>query len=348
MKLVITGGGTAGHAYPAVHVGVTMREHYQAEVFFLGNREKIEKTLARNHHIPFYHVPSAGLQGNFLEKSLRFGALNGYGTMEAFWHLKKIKPDVVFASGGFTTAPVLAACRLLHIPYVLHEQNSKVGKVNQLFDKGASLRLYSFPIASKTGYMYSGNPVQYNEKLKKTGEKLVFLGGSNGSKRLNEEALQFAEKHPAMPVLLQTGLRYEQEARAFIDKKNLHNVSLVSFTKDMLDEVYAKAKVIVCRAGSGTLFEMANLGIPNILVPYPHASEEHQKKNAMFFAQTGASLLIEEDPFFHQHLEEAILELWFDKKRREEMKRELETLSKRDASAIIAEHLYAVHERKKG
>jgi UDP-N-acetylglucosamine--N-acetylmuramyl-(pentapeptide) pyrophosphoryl-undecaprenol N-acetylglucosamine transferase len=339
MKVVLTGGGTAGHAFPAINVGLELKKEKGVSLYYFGNNKKIERTIAEKHDIPFYSVSSFGFQGNWWEKSVLFGLKNAKGVTDSIRHLKKIKPDFVFATGGFVTAPVLLAAQMLHIPFVIHEQNSKLGKVNRLFEKNATMRFFSFPIHSREGYFWSGNPVRYNEKLKKNGKNLVVLGGSGGSERLNEEALIFAEKHPDIPLIVQTGERFYQKAKEKAEKNQLKNVKLIPYTHDMKKELYEKAAVLVCRSGSGTLFEVANLTIPSIMVPYPFAAEDHQKKNALFFAQTGAGTLVEEDMFFSENLEEAIVDIWESSLKRKEMKKELDKLSNRTCAKDIVQWL---------
>jgi UDP-N-acetylglucosamine--N-acetylmuramyl-(pentapeptide) pyrophosphoryl-undecaprenol N-acetylglucosamine transferase len=331
LKIVITGGGTAGHIFPAISVGKYLQDQHGVELFFIGNKNHLESRLAKESNIPFYGIPSQGLEGNYLT----FFSKNAVGVYKALKILYKIKPDYVFSTGGFVSAPTIAAANILHIPYGIHEQNSVIGKVNKLFQRNAKTFFYSFPAEQTRGAFYSGNPVRLKEKLSENGSKLLFTGGSGGSIKLNETAVLFAKEHPSIPCILVSG---EKNYDNLVENGISANLEVIPFVTDM-KSLYAQAKVMVCRSGSGTLFEMANLSIPSILVPLPTSADDHQKKNAYYFAKENAALLVEQKDNFEHKLTGAILELWENETKRNEMKKALEQLAVPESEKMIAERI---------
>lgn len=336
MKVVLTGGGTGGHVFPAISVGLYLKEQYGAELSYIGNQQYIEAKIAMEHHIPFYSISSKGLEGkNALDKYSGFAFCNTKGLFEAVKLLKKLQPDFVFATGGFVSAPVLAACQLLRIPYSIHEQNSVLGKVNKLFQKKAEHVFYSFPVSEADNVVYSGIPIRFNERLSGNGEKVVFVGGSGGSHYLNEQALTFAKNHPDVPCVLLTGKSLYQEFLQKAQANNTQNIDIIGYADDML-AIYKEAGVIICRSGAGTVFEIANLSIPAVFVPLPTSADDHQKKNALFFEQQGAAKLIEQGERFEEALDECLIRLLESPEKREMLKRQIDKLAVRDSAARIS------------
>ena len=335
MKVILTGGGTGGHVLPAVRIGKELQKTYGAELHFIGNGNFIEKKIAEKEHIPFYDIQSQGLEGkNILDKWGGFAVHNSVGTLQALWLLRKIKPSLIVATGGFVSAPVMAAGVLLNIPYIIHEQNSVVGKVNKLF-LGKAKRVYTSiretkGIASGT---LVGNPVRFNEKRAEEGEKLIVLGGSGGSVYLNEFMMGFAKEHPNIPIILQAGEKYIEELKGEGVPPNL---TIVGFCD--LEEMYKVAKVIIARAGTGTLFEIANQCIPSVIVPLPTSADNHQVKNAEHFAAIGGVRLVEQSEG-DEKIEEAVLDLWNHEKKRKDMIDSLEKHELRKSEVKIAEDL---------
>ncbi|WCK55800.1 UDP-N-acetylglucosamine--N-acetylmuramyl-(pentapeptide) pyrophosphoryl-undecaprenol N-acetylglucosamine transferase [Aneurinibacillus sp. Ricciae_BoGa-3] len=331
MKIVITGGGTAGHIFPAISVGKYLQEQHGAELFFIGNKNHIESRLAKENNIPFFGIPSQGLEGNYFT----FFTKNAMGVCEALNILRKIKPDYVFSTGGFVSAPTITAANILRIPYGIHEQNSIIGKVNKLFQRNARTFFYSFPAEQRENTCYSGNPVRLKDKLAVNGAKLLFTGGSGGSIKLNQTAVEFAKQHPDIPCILISG---QKNYKQLVEQGIPANLEVLPFVSDM-KSLYAQAKVMVCRSGSGTLFEMANLSIPSILVPLPTSADDHQKKNALYFAKENAALLVEQKDYFEEKLTGAILELWNNETKRNEIQQALAQLAIPESEKVIAHRI---------
>ena len=333
MKVVLSGGGTAGHIYPAIQTGLYLREYCDAEIIYVGRAKSLEERIAKEHQIPFFAVASKGLTKRTI---FSFAAKNIQGTAQAVQLLNRIKPDYIFTTGGYVSAPVLAAASVLRIPYSIHEQNATRGKANALFAKGAKTIFASFPVMENRQVFYSGNPVRYTKKLEQNGEKLVFFGGSGGAQSINEAAYAIAEARPDISVVLVTG---EKRYGTFIaTHPPLDNLTVHGYVTDTL-ELYRDAKILVSRSGSGALFEIANLGIPNILVPFPQAADDHQRKNAIHFGDRGGSIIVEEGLRFVERLQDELIDLWGNDRLRKVQRRALDTLANRNSVEAICKRI---------
>lgn len=342
MRVVITGGGTAGHVFPAISVGNYMRQELGVELFYIGNEHFIESKLAMENAIEFHSISSQGLEGkNKFDKYGKFAINNTKGVVQAIKLLRKIKPDFVFGTGGFVSAPVLTAAILLKIPFAIHEQNSVMGKVNGLFKDKAKHVFYSFPRIEEGNSKYTGCPVRFNERLEENGDKMLFVGGSGGSKSINQSALHFAVNNPEVPCILITGKGLYAEVKKDAEKRGIQNMEIVNYADDMM-HYYKQAKMVVCRSGAGTIFEIANLNIPMILVPLPTSAENHQLKNAQHFSSKNAAILIEEKEDMQEELNEKAMSLYQSEEQIYKMKKNLEKLSKTDTAEVIAKQITSV------
>ncbi|PGK51320.1 hypothetical protein CN918_26375 [Priestia megaterium] len=347
MRIAVTGGGTGGHIYPMATVAQYLQKHHGADILYIGNENEFfpDKRLANYFTLPFSGIPSRGMEGgrpiNFLWKNMQ-------GVLKARKILKEFQPDLVFSTGGFVSFPVVTAASQLHIPYVLHEQNTVMGKVNRLASKKASCILHTFPIYQTKQAVVTGNPVRFTDKLVEQGEHVLFLGGSGGSLALNEAGVQFSLLHPNIPVIIQTGKVLYDKTKAYAAAEGASgNLILVPYKDDLMD-LYKEAKLIVTRSGSGSIFEIANLGIPSIFIPLPNSAEDHQKRNALFFTQENAALMVEQDANFQDALNDNIVVLWQSEERRNELRTNLEKLAVRNSEELIAKQLVEIYtERSK-
>lgn len=293
MKIVITGGGTGGHLFPALIIAKEL-QNLGHEVYYFGNKRFIEREHVKKEGIPFIHIPSKST----LKKDVQFVLENGNGVIKAASKLKQINPNVVFSTGGFTTAPVLAAAYLLKIPFVLHEQNARIGLVNRLFRKKASSFIHSYPYQVKGHEVCIGNLSRYEETIQRISHFVTFMGGSGGAKFINELAIEYAEKHPSTEVLLLSGKNYEI-------KKTYQNLKVFPFVEDMIN-IYKMSDIVVARAGSTTLAELSALGVPSVVIPMPNSADNHQMKNAEYYQEKESVILIKQSDQTLEELEETL------------------------------------------
>lgn len=345
LKVVITGGGTAGHITPAISIAQSLEKNNQATIYYLGNENFIEKDLSLNVGYPFYHIDSKGMEGkNPFVKWKNFIMKNAKGILQANVHLKNIKPDFIISTGGFVTAPVLVAARILKIPYFIHEQNTVLGRVNKLFLMDAAEVYYSFDETiggkNKRAGKTVGNPVPVNNAIT-PGENIVILGGSGGSEFLNDWALSFAQANPHIPIHLQAGKSNFTKIENKAKEIGLSNLYVYSFV-DIMD-MYEKAKFVVTRGGTSSLFELANGEIPAIIVPLPNAMDNHQYMNGKHFEHLGGMKVIEQiDQTENKTLDLLALEWWNDGKELNDKRKILSSFPYKNTSEAISNDIISI------
>ncbi len=308
--LMVMAGGTGGHVYPALAVADEMRARGW-DVFWLGTRAGLEARVVPAAGIDMVWVSMSGLRGHGL---LRL-ALTPFMLLRAFWQsLRAIlarRPDVVLGMGGYTAFPGGMMASLLNKPLVIHEQNSIAGLTNRVLACLADRVLVAFPSAfagqkdkpipcRKVDTQWVGNPVREPiAKLAEEGDKyagrkgplrLLVVGGSLGATALNEllpQALALLPREKRPEVVHQSGRQHVEKLRA-----NYVAAGVEADARDYIEDMatlYEWCDVAVCRAGAMTVAELACAGVPAVLVPFPHAVDDHQTTNAKFLADAGAA-----------------------------------------------------------
>ncbi len=309
--IVLTGGGTGGHIFPALTVGAALRQQLpEAQIDYVGQPTGLEFERATKAGFPFTRITFSGMPRGL---TWRWAAwlLQGViatGTMLCRFIGKR--PKVVFATGGYVTAPVLAACVVLGISYVLHEPDAMPGLVNRLFCRWAAAITCAFTPATQVlgtaKTTVTGNPVRTDIGTvdKAAAQQLLFgsaisgpcvlvMGGSQGAASINQAVANGAEGlHSTLgaTVLHQVGAKHWQRFKEEHPSPSAY-YQPVAFIEDM-PTALAAANVVLCRSGSITLSELAMAGVPAVLVPYPHAAANHQYKNAMALVNDGAAVLL--------------------------------------------------------
>lgn len=352
-KIVITGGGTGGHLYPALAVAEALQDERPGlDLLFIGRDSERERKEVERRNIPFYGFPLKGLRRQITPSNIcalwRF--------MAAFWQcrslLKRCSPGVVFGVGGYVSAPAMTAGKRLGWKVALHEQNTIPGLVNRFLASHCDRVFATFESSvahfSGADCMVTGLPLRreilnaLDRRAPRGRSEVPFVlltGGSQGARKMVEAALQafqqVKDRGLVFRARVQTGERNFEWALSLPRPKE---VELAPFIHDMAS-AYEETDLIVARAGSGSLSEIALWGIPSILIPYPFASENHQRENARSFENAGAAWLIEESTLTPESLAEAIVSLLRDKARRESMKHSAASLARRDAARTIAQEL---------
>lgn len=369
MRLVVTGGGTGGHIYPALAVAELLKGDLSVEaITYIGKSGGLESELVPQSGIAFEGIEFYGMprgKNPMLPFKLLAWALKlKQAKAHAKTILKRLKPDVVFGTGGYVSAPVLMAAHCLKIPYVVHEPDAQPGLVNRLMSRNARVITTSFSEGAERlkhkpnqEVLVTGNPIRGTIGGLAKAEALSYLGldwplnkpvllvtgGSQGSRRLNAAVVE------ALPVLLHemgfavahlTGKKlYEETVQAL----NAMHPALagnaaywVQPYSAQMAALLALADLAVCRAGSLSLSEMYLCGIPTVLVPYPFAASDHQRKNAQASVRAGASLMIEDADCTGLHLTEALRPLMENAARREQMRNTALSLGHPNATQEIA------------
>ena len=308
MRIIFSGGGTGGHIYPALAIREILMKKFNFEsgyVGVIGGME--EKIVSRINDIQFMGVRAQGMPRSLSLKLLSFPFVNFMGVIDAFKHLKKFKPELVIATGGFVSFPILAAAKMLGIPYVIHEQNAAMGVTNRMFAKNAAKVMLTYESAAKTDdkrIILTGNPVRSafleqsfsGSRFKKNEGEFILLavGGSRGALSINKACIELANKwlpeHPDVKLIHISGERdYEMVTKAVTNQPA--NYTLLPYLHEM-KEAFDVADLLISRAGATILSEIAVCKKPAILIPYPYATDNHQEKNARTLEKLGAAKVL--------------------------------------------------------
>jgi UDP-N-acetylglucosamine--N-acetylmuramyl-(pentapeptide) pyrophosphoryl-undecaprenol N-acetylglucosamine transferase len=305
--LMVMAGGTGGHIFPALAVANELKARGW-KIIWLGAAGRMETRIVPEHGIDLITLKIDGVRGKGLLKKLSQPVVQLKALYGAFKVIFEHRPDVAIGFGGFTGFPGGIAMRMLWLPLVIHEQNSVAGLTNKVLSKIANRVLFAFPSAfpSKEGCI--GNPVRAEiqdlalPEARFAGRsgplKLLVVGGSLGAQVFNEEvpkalALMPSEQRPV--VIHQAGEKHIEALRANYAAAGV-SADCVAFISDMA-EAYANADLILCRAGALTVAELACVGAASVLVPFPHAVDDHQTGNARYLSENGAGLLLAQKEF---------------------------------------------------
>jgi UDP-N-acetylglucosamine--N-acetylmuramyl-(pentapeptide) pyrophosphoryl-undecaprenol N-acetylglucosamine transferase len=369
MKILLTGGGTGGHFYPIIAVAEAIRDKVKEkkilppQLFFMSPSKYNARALFDND-ITFIGVPAGKTRRYFslLNFTDIFKTLSG--CVIALTRMFSIYPDVVFGKGGYASFPALMAARILRIPVILHESDSKPGRVNSWAGKFAKKIALSYPDAAKyfkkDKVAYTGNPIRKDImqplsngafeflKLEKNIPVVLVLGGSQGSQKINDVMLE------ALPELLKTHQVVHQtgknnlaeitEASGVILKDHPFAYRYHAF--DYLNELALRmaagaANVIVSRAGS-TIFEIASWGVPSIIIPLPSSISHDQTANAFAYARTGAAAVIEENNLSAHILIEEVNRITGSSTISNTMREKAKAFARSDSASVIAEAILDV------
>ncbi len=374
MRLIVTGGGTGGHIYPAVAVAKEMSVLLpRASVLYVGTESGMESKLVPKEGFPFRPVRSSGVMGKSVGLAAKGLARAFMGVFDAMAILREFRPDVVLGTGGYASGPVMAASFMLGVPRAIQEQNAVPGKTNLWLSRIADMTFaawdYSvrfFPVPSRV--VVTGNPVRtavFEEAPKEEcrrsfgmpeeGPAILLLGGSRGARTLVEAGLEIARKMPGgSSMLFVTGAEYYAEAcRGLgvppgegIDGVRAGNIILKPYVYDMA-KAYGAADLVIGRAGGMTLAEITALGIPAVIVPSPNVAGNHQEYNARALEEEGAAVVIREGPNAVSDVAEVALGLLGDPERLKNLSRESGRIGKREATRVICRHLIELARRRK-
>ncbi len=346
-SVLIMAGGTGGHVFPALAAAESLREK-GINVEWLGTSKGIEASLVPAAGIPIHFIKVSGLRGKNIISIVKallqlVGAL-----LAAIQVLIKLKPICVLGMGGFASGPGGLAAWLTGRPLVIHEQNAVAGTTNKMLAKIATKVLLGYPIrlggekAQHTGNPVRGEiariPAPEDRGVGNTGAlRLLVLGGSLGAKPINElllAALQDMTSEQRPQVWHQTGRAHREGVVAAYQENNIA-VKAEAFIEDMAG-AYEWADVVLCRAGALTVAELAAAGVASILVPLPHAIDDHQTANARWLADNHAGILMQQSSFSAEDLSDLLITLSVDSQKVLSMSKAARQLAKVDAAEQVA------------
>lgn len=333
MRVIVTGGGTGGHIYPALAIakGILAREP-GSQILYVGTKEGMEARLVPEAGIDFQGVSGQGLPRKLSVETIKVGAKSFKALWETKQILKNFKPDLVVGTGGYVSGPVVLTAALFGIPTLLHEQNALPGITNKILARFVRKVMVTFPesiahFGVRKKLVLTGLPVRpeiggvsRDEGALRFGlhpERLTLLvtGGSRGARSINQ-AMPTVLKHlaarPDIQVIWATGKATYNETQKALNEAgiawNRDNWKVLEYLKDM-PEALACADLFIGRAGATSLAELMVAGKPGILIPYPFAAENHQEFNARALEKDGAAWVILDSELTGENLWEIIQEL---------------------------------------
>ncbi|MDN3205302.1 undecaprenyldiphospho-muramoylpentapeptide beta-N-acetylglucosaminyltransferase [Algoriphagus sediminis] len=356
--MLISGGGTGGHIYPALAIANRWMEMYpDTEILFVGALGKMEMQKIPEAGYKIIGLPVAGLQRSLTPDNLSFPIKLWKSLMQAKKIIKDFKPDVVIGVGGYASGPVLFMAQRKGIPSLLQEQNSYAGLTNKILGKKAMKICVAYPEMEKffpiEKISYTGNPVRA-DILHLEGKKekalehfglspdlktILILGGSLGARTLNRAMLKDIKAlNKEYQVLWQSGRFYFKKMLEATQDKDYEHIHLREFIREM-DLAYAAADVVVSRAGALSVSELSLVGKPVIFIPSPNVAEDHQTKNALAYVSNGAAVLLK-DSEAEGKLKLKVDELLNDESRMTELGTNIRKMAKPNAADDICNEIY--------
>ncbi|MCB1877572.1 MAG: undecaprenyldiphospho-muramoylpentapeptide beta-N-acetylglucosaminyltransferase [Chromatiales bacterium] len=346
-RVMIMAGGTGGHIFPALAVGEVLRER-GVDVVWMGSPTGLEAELVPAAGYPVSWVKVSGLRGKGALAWALAPFKLAWALSQALGIVFKLRPAAVLGMGGFVTGPGGVVSWLLRRPLVLHEQNAIPGLTNRLLRPFARRVLTGFPDVFGGAARAVGNPIRKaigatplpDQRLagRQGRLNLLVLGGSLGAKALNEtlpKALALLPEDIRPKVRHQCGRRTEAETVEAYRSAHVE-AQVSSFIEDMAD-AYGWADLVVCRAGALTIAELCAAGVASILVPFPHAVDDHQTANARFLEQVGAALLAPQDQLTPERLADWLREFHGDRERLLGMARAARDQAHPEAARAVAD-----------
>ncbi len=362
VNVIISGGGTGGHIYPAIAIANAIKEiDKDINVSFVGAIGKMEMEKVPEAGYEIYGLPVRGFQRKISLKNI--GTI--FRLLSSLYKSKRIirkkKPDVVVGVGGYASGPLCYMASKKGIPIVLQEQNSYPGVTNKILASRASKICVAYEnmerFFPKDKILITGNPVRQDivdvkSKRKEACEyygldpkkkTIVIVGGSLGARTLNESVinnLDLIDKTESIQIIWQTGSYYFEEIKKRFNEANFPTLKMMPFIKRM-DFVYAVADVVISRAGACTISELCITSSATILVPSPNVSEDHQTKNAMALSDKGAAVLIKDNEAEEKLISEAI-NIIKDEKRIELLSQNISNFAYINSAEVIAREILKI------
>ena len=361
LRVIISGGGTGGHIFPAVSIANALKkQHPEAEILFvgaLGRMEmqrvpaagyKIEGLPVRGLYRPLWNPKNIGVMMDFLKSKKMVKKI-----------LQNFKPQVAVGVGGYASAPTLNAAYSMGIPCLIQEQNSYAGVTNKSLAKKAKVVCVAYSGMARffpaEKILMTGNPVRQNlldNKISKEDAResfglapdkktVLIVGGSLGARTINESVLAHLEEIRKSDVqfIWQTGKYYSQHIAEELSKAEpVENLKVMDFISSM-DNAYSAADIVVSRAGASSISELCLLGKPCILVPSPNVAEDHQTKNAMALSGRGAAILVK-DKDAKDELIGVALKTVMDDLKLDSLSGNVKMMAFHNAADVIAEEVY--------
>ena len=356
LKVIISGGGTGGHIFPALSIAKSLEKKVKfIELLFVGSKNRMEMQKIPEYGYTIKGLWISGFQRSFSLRNLLFPIKLISSLIKSRNIIRDFKPDLVIGTGGFASGPLLYVASKRGVPSVIQEQNSYPGITNRILGRHVNKVCVAYDnmerFFHKKKLILAGNPIResiinfkdktyYGKKLFNVNNNkitVLVIGGSLGSKTINEsisQNLNLFKKHN-LNLIWQTGTSFVNESNEYTQSLNVEGISSHVFIKEM-DLAYAAADIIVSRAGAIAISELCFVGKPIILVPSPNVAENHQTKNAQSLVNKNSALMVK-DVNSKRKLVEVLISLSKNKKLQKELISNIKKLAVTDAAEQIAD-----------
>ncbi|UZO82516.1 undecaprenyldiphospho-muramoylpentapeptide beta-N-acetylglucosaminyltransferase [Aquimarina sp. ERC-38] len=360
-KVIISGGGTGGHIYPAIAIANELKKRSEGiDILFVGAKDRMEMQKVPKAGYPIKGLWISGIQRKLSLKNMSFPLKLVSSLWKSFQIIKEFKPEVVIGTGGFASGPLLKMAGSANIPTVLQEQNSFPGITNKWLAKKADLICVAYDrmerFFPKEKIAKTGNPVRedlltINNKRKEaisyfkldaSQKTILIIGGSLGARRINQlihKELDFF-KDKNVQLIWQCGSLYFSEYTTYADGQNVQVFQFI----DRMDLAYAAADLIISRAGASSVSELCIVGKPVIFIPSPNVAEDHQTKNAEAIVTKGAARMIKE-PELDTRFEGVVSKILESSKLQEQLGEAIKKLAQPNATKQIVNHIEKISKR---
>jgi len=353
IRIIVAGGGTGGHLFPGVAMAEEIKRRYKKAMFlFVTGRRKMESEILAHFGFNQASISVEGIKGRGWKKGAMVLFKLPYSFFQSLLIIKRFSPDLVLGVGGYSAGPICLAAKIMSIPAAIHEQNSFPGLTNRLLCRIVDRVFISFEESRKHfpgGSLHlTGNPIREGLLAEKTSGKglkdrftILVIGGSQGARSINRafvEALEILKAKGIDPLIIhQTG---ETDHAPVVEEYRHRGLkgNIMPFIKDMAG-AYDRADMVVSRAGATTISELASLGKPSILIPYPFASNNHQEINARVLVQVGGAEMILQNDLNGERLAELLIKYMDDRKALVKMVEQAKKKGRPDAVKVIVDQL---------
>jgi UDP-N-acetylglucosamine--N-acetylmuramyl-(pentapeptide) pyrophosphoryl-undecaprenol N-acetylglucosamine transferase len=359
MKGIIAGGGTGGHLFPGLAIARELCKRDEgARILFVTGRRKMESDILSRTNFLQSSIDVEGLKGRGWVKGLRTLVKLPLSFFQSFSIIKGFSPSLVIGVGGYSSGPVCLVAKLMGIPSAIHEQNSYPGLTNRLLCRVVDRVFISFEESrvhfSRGAILLTGNPIREEflteDKVERNGSKtftILILGGSQGAKVINRTVIAtlsiLKEKGRDLCVIHQTGESDYSDVLKTYERAGVKG-EVLPFIEDM-SRTYHRADLVISRAGATTVSELAALGKPSILIPYPHAANNHQVTNAQMLVRAGGAEMILQETLNGESLARSLMRYMDDRAVLNEMAMKARKVGRGDAARLIVDQLMEMIKR---
>ena len=357
LKIIISGGGSGGHIFPAVAIAKSLLEkNKNIEFLFVGAKDKMEMEKIPNEGFKIVGLWISGFHRGKIFKNLLFPIKLIFSLIKSFFLIKKFDPDLVIGTGGFASGPILYIASKFNVPTLIQEQNSYAGITNKILSKHVNSICVAYEnmdrFFPRNKIIITGNPVRkkiieirgdHIDKsnlfnLNSENKTILIIGGSLGARTINEtigSGLERFKQHN-LNIIWQTGKSFSEKANELIATINTRGITTHTFIKK-IEIAYGLADIIVSRAGAIAISELCVVGKPVILIPSPNVAENHQYKNAQSLVNKNAAILVK-DSQANNKLVDEIIKLQNNPTLMKELSENIKKMEYKNAANVISDY----------